>query len=435
MARGVYLQRRGNRYVFYRRVPSDLTDILGKHVRIALRTDSADAANTRSLSINVAVESYWAELRAGGAAASLRIQYDRAVRLALRLGWTYRPLADLAAGEIAEAVDRLEALEKVTDPATVAAVLGAYTPPQVMLGDLCAEYERLVPEALADKSEDQIRRWRAPRARAIENLKGLVGDKPIEELNRNDALLLRDWWADRVSIEDLSFSSANKDFTHLAGMMRTLIDKRRLACTNPFGGLMFRASGAAAKSRGASVSPDWVLRVCFSDRLSGLNEEARLIIQILAETGARPSEICGLDLSEIVLSGDIPHIKIHPNPVRALKTASSERDLPLVGGAIDAARSLVAIGGVSRYLGRAVAFSSAANKFLRENNLFEAERQSLYSLRHGFQDRLIKAEVPERLQAELMGHALDRPRYGAGPSLSHKLDWMLKAAVIQPPSP
>jgi hypothetical protein len=37
--------------------------------------------------------------------------------------------------------------------------------------------------------------------------------------------------------------------------------------------------------------------------------------------------------------------------------------------------------------------------------------------------------MPDRLQADLMGHKFNRPRYGEGPTLAHKLEWLLKLAV------
>jgi hypothetical protein len=43
--------------------------------------------------------------------------------------------------------------------------------------------------------------------------------------------------------------------------------------------------------------------------------------------------------------------------------------------------------------------------------------QTLYSLRHTFEDRLTAVEAPEKVVAALIGHKWHRPRYGLGPSL------------------
>lgn len=39
-------------------------------------------------------------------------------------------------------------------------------------------------------------------------------------------------------------------------------------------------------------------------------------------------------------------------------------------------------------------------------------------------------EVPERLQADLMGHSISRPSYGDGGSLEQKAEWMRKIAIV-----
>ncbi|MCX5495752.1 hypothetical protein OSH11_13645 [Kaistia dalseonensis] len=51
------------------------------------------------------------------------------------------------------------------------------------------------------------------------------------------------------------------------------------------------------------------------------------------------------------------------------------------------------------------------------------------SIRHSFQDRLTAADMPDRLQADLMGHKFNRPRYGEGPTLEHKLEWLKRVNV------
>ena len=78
--------------------------------------------------------------------------------------------------------------------------------------------------------------------------------------------------------------------------------------------------------------------------------------------------------------------------------------------------------------GKNASASAAINKYLRDHELLP-EGCTLYSLRHGFQDRLIKVEAPERLQADLMGHKTLRPKYGKGPSLEQMHSWLLKTAL------
>ena len=65
---------------------------------------------------------------------------------------------------------------------------------------------------------------------------------------------------------------------------------------------------------------------------------------------------------------------------------------------------------------------------MKENDLLETEDHSLYSLRHSFESRLRQAGAPERVLADLMGHAFTRPAYGA-PGLAELLRWVEAAAV------
>jgi integrase len=54
---------------------------------------------------------------------------------------------------------------------------------------------------------------------------------------------------------------------------------------------------------------------------------------------------------------------------------------------------------------------------------------TLYSLRHGFEDRLLAAGVDERIRRDLFGHSLNREIYGAGTTLAHLRDEVLKVAL------
>ena len=73
--------------------------------------------------------------------------------------------------------------------------------------------------------------------------------------------------------------------------------------------------------------------------------------------------------------------------------------------------------------------SDTINKFLSENGLKESPRHSVYSLRHGFEDRMLEARFDERIRRDLLGHSLDRERYGKGGSLEHIHD-LLQAVAL-----
>ena len=64
------------------------------------------------------------------------------------------------------------------------------------------------------------------------------------------------------------------------------------------------------------------------------------------------------------------------------------------------------------------------DKFLKVNGPRPTTKHSVYSFRHGFQDRLTAVEAPDSLQTDLIGHRYERERYGLGPSLVQKSEWL-----------
>ena len=138
---------------------------------------------------------------------------------------------------------------------------------------------------------------------------------------------------------------------------------------------------------------------------------------LLINTGLRPGEALGLELTDFRLDDNIPHVHVRRNKTRTLKTAHSERMIPLLGVSLEAARSIVAQDGWGKWLGKNMYATSQINKFFREEKLVTDPNKSLYSLRHWFQDQLTKHDVIDRAQAQLMGHKFQRPKYGLGKDL------------------
>ena len=49
----------------------------------------------------------------------------------------------------------------------------------------------------------------------------------------------------------------------------------------------------------------------------------------------------------------------------------------------------------------------------------ETPSHSLYSVRHALEDRMLAANVDDRIRRDLFGHSLNRERYGHGATLEH----------------
>ncbi|MEI4235112.1 tyrosine-type recombinase/integrase, partial [Roseovarius sp. D22-M7] len=134
----------------------------------------------------------------------------------------------------------------------------------------------------------------------------------------------------------------------------------------------------------------------------------------MVKTGARPSELAALTADQIRLTANVPHVSIEPVG-RQLKSANARRVIPLCGVSREAMREFP--DGFPRYRRSAASLSATVNKYLRGAGLLETSGHTLYGLRHSFEDRMLAAGVDERIRRDLMGHALNRERYGKGASL------------------
>jgi integrase len=421
-----HLFQRNGIWYFRRRVPADLAELDPRvEVTRSTRTRNYASAAIVAQKINSELETFWQALRLNGPARANSVsEFEQAVKVARALGVPYRPAAEIAGGDFAEIVRRLALLEqkqlKDSRPAAVA-VFGVVKPPGILISELFERYEEHARDKLRGKSEDQIRKWRNPRLRAISNLIEVVGDKALDEITRDDTLNFRAWWLDRVTVEEYDPGSANKDLGHLRVMFKELERTLRLKLENPFGDL--RIAGEQHNKR--TAYPEQFVREHFlsGDHLSRLNPEARAITIMVAMTGMRPSEVATLTESRIFLTANIPYVKVAPEG-RQLKTRHSMRDMPLVGLALETMREFKS--GFPRYRAEPDSFSATANKALSAAGLRPTPEYTVYSLRHTFKDRLIALEAPERVQDALMGHAVREVEYGRGPSLEQCATWIAR---------
>lgn len=201
---------------------------------------------------------------------------------------------------------------------------------------------------------------------AAANFIGLIGDRPVADVSRAQALDFRVWWQERVLAEGV---------------------------------------------------------------LDGLNPDARRVLYLIAETGLRLSEACNLTAEKFAWMAPVPHVMVRPDG-RRMKTSQSKRDMPLVGVALAAMQAQPE--GFPRYRDKAASLSATINKYFDENKLLLQEGQTLYSLRHTFEDRPTAVEAPDKMAAALMGHKFHRPRYGLGPSLEQKQAWLQRIAFTPP---
>ncbi|HAA13072.1 MAG TPA: hypothetical protein DCE41_15820 [Cytophagales bacterium] len=416
----------GKRYYYNRRVPQELSEFDSReYVRISLKTDSLEKAKRLVIQYDQEIEGYWRDLVISGK----RYQeepFRQLVKLARLNGFAYQTTAEIAAGNLKDLILRHETTERSGDhSSTVKAVLGGADAPEMKVSAVPEAFWAITHNRVMHKSAEQIRKWRNPRLKAIRNFSKVVGDKPLSALDRDDVIQFRDWWIARIQQEKKAINTANKELHSVKNMVEAVNEHHRLGldCGWLFSKIGLKERGNKT-TRAAFKAEHIVTGILNPQNLESLNPEARAILMILAELGARPKEICHLGAEDIHLQDEIPHITIQFKEGEELKTIYSERTLPLVGYALAALKQFPR--GFPRYKDNNETYSATIAKYLRVNNLKPTPKHSLYSLRHSFQDRLLAANAPDRVQADLMGHKFNRPDYGGGASLMQKREWLEK---------
>lgn len=407
---------RDKTYHLRKRVPTRYAKIEPRRVIwISLHTDSETVAARKAGQLWDWMIDAW-EARLAGDTADAEAKYAAAVDLAGARGFRFMKADAVAKLPVEAIVERVEAVTvsgRATHGLATAAILGGAVEPPITINRALELFWTMAKDRTIGKSEDQIRRWENPRKKAIANLVGVIGDKPLVEISADDMLEFRDWWVERVVAEGLTANSANKDLSHIADTFKTVNKLKKLGLVLPLSDLTIK--GGEKRER-PPFSVKWIKeRILAPGALDGLNTEARCILLGMINTGYRPSEGAGLLAKHIRLDQDVPHISIEPDG-RQLKNASSKRVIPLAGVSLEAFKTCPK--GFPTYRNKD-RVSDTINKFLKENGLRETPDHVLYSLRHSFEDRMIEAGVDERIRRDLFGHTLNRERYGKGATLEH----------------
>ena len=450
-----FLTKRGERWYYQRLVPGRFAHIDSRpRVRYSLRTTSLEIARLRRDALAEADLSYWTALaveaaeKNGISDATQRAEdhrYKAAQTRALAYGFTYKPATVLAGEfEVEQKVDRLlrrvELIENAEDrtgkipPAETQSILGGVSKPKRRKKNVSQAFQlyldKIAFDEIAKKSEKQCYSWQKTKTTSINYFIEVVGDVPMENITREMATSYRSWWIERMlpGYEQQTPVKANTANRHIGKMRRLYEDyftyigqEDRL---NPFRKMFFKTTGEDAKV--PPFEDDWVRsKVLAPGIFDDLNDELRLMIYILIETGARTSEICNLRPEHIHLDADVPYIAIRPKG-RELKTHTSRRDLPLVGVALEAMRQ--APNGFPRYRDKGELVSANLMKAFRQRDLFPTADHVIYSFRHAFEDRMLEVGVDYGMRCYLMGHKNNRPDYGKKGSLEYRRDLLLKFA-------
>jgi integrase len=277
------------------------------------------------------------------------------------------------------------------------------------------------------KGKGRPKTFQAAAERSCNYLINLCGNKPLSEYTRNDALQFRDWLVAR----GLTGSSVTRNFSYLKAVINFALSEYALDIRNPFVGVYHdRSAGILVRK----PIPLEAIRIVQSECRS-IDDDMRWLIALISDTGMRLAEGAGLLKEDLVgLNSKHPYVKITKHPWRNLKTASSERKIPLVGQALWAAKRIVEVDNQTdfafpRYnrnqLTTANSASAALNKWLKQ---YVPSECTMHCFRHSMRDRLRAVQCPADITDQIGGWTTGGvgQGYGSGYPLSVMQEWLEK---------
>lgn len=248
------------------------------------------------------------------------------------------------------------------------------------------------------KGIDKLKLFFTASKRNVDYAIKCLADRPIDTYTTADAAALKDWLTDKK----LSTASIKHIFSTFRAVFHLTIHKDGFDCKNAFARTFLTSD---ERPKRTTISPDCIK--CIQQVCLNMADERRLLVALLSDTGMRLSEAIWLIWEDIHLDHETPHISLKPHPWRRLKTAGSERLIPLVGG------SLAAVKVMHRQSTTQFLFPSCANEIEFEGNSCSASFNNrlkqyvpdavIHSFRHSFHDRLRNAGVESEIIDQLSG--------------------------------
>ena len=280
------------------------------------------------------------------------------------------------------------------------------------LSDAVALYLRL-------KGQNKPPAFEATLKRGCGYLIDSCGMKNLEAYTRSDATKFRDY----LFAKGLNGASVARIFGTVRAVINLALSEFGLSIVNPFSNVYFDQSQGVKKR--IPVKPEDIEKV--QQQCYKADDEKRWLIALIADTGIRLGEGAGLLRSDFVEQDGILCVNIRPHPWRSLKTASSERLVPLVGSSKWAAERILAQSTESRFAfpnyndgqrTNANSASAALNKWLK---LKIGRGYTIHSFRHSMRDRLRAVECPSEIIDQIGGWLT----YGVGNSYGNGYDYRI----------
>jgi integrase len=387
-----YTFNRGGYYYFTRRIPSDLKQhYLCPRIVQGLNTKCSSTAKTRALVAAGKLDEYWSHLRMTD--PNLMGQH------LLKPGLVYKTAA--LANSPAQSIALSEALQTY----------------------------------LNIKGKGKGKTFYTAAERACKYLVEATAHKNLHEYTRQDALAFRDY----LLAKGLAGSSISRIYNSLNSLINFVINEYALDISNLFVRVYFDRTDKVKKRL---PIPNEIIREIQSECYR-IDDDMRWLLALISDTGLRLSEAVGLHRDDLVLDHDFPHLIIQTHPWRSLKTAASDRKVPLVGASMWAAQRIISQVTSSPYAfsrynrsgqTNGNSASAALNKWLKS---YVPEACSIHSFRHSLRDRLRAVSCPSEMIDQIGGWSRDTvgQGYGQGYDLVIVQEAMRKILVNTPAQP
>ncbi len=261
---------------------------------------------------------------------------------------------------------------------------------------------------------------------AVRALLTVAGDREVESYKRDDA---RAFLAHLQSVGNKT-ATIRRRFNTINAILNFAYQELEIDRRNPFAKMTIVGEGLDAAKRGTFT--DQELRDGYKQSMNSLTG-IQLLFPILGETGCRLAEIVGLRVGDVDLDDRV--LRIRPNNKRRLKTAGSERSLPLTHTACLALSMALEYSDdewmFPRYIKEDGCYATHASNALPK---WTKRRWGLtaHSLRHTFRDRLRAAEVPLEAIDQIGGWSSVSSigsSYGKGYTVDHLRRYMNQVAI------
>ena len=374
-----YLWLKGETYYFNRRVPKDMQGhYKASRIVICLKTTRKDTAARSAKSIAQRLEDYWLSLR----------------------------LANID----------VPALHLLRDR------------PQKVTQSSCMTLTQALNLYLRLKGVNKGKVFRRGAERNIQSVVDVLRDRPLDEYSSSDAAAYRDYLLKR----GLTTNSVKRNFATIRSVINLAIQEHGLGCRNAFSKVYLPDLDDAKKRK--PIPTDIINEI--QQECMSIDDEARWLVALISDTGMRLSEAAGLHVDDIKLDCEIPHIDLKPHAWRSLKTKGSQRQIPLVGASLWAAKRVKATNTTSPYAfprytsskgTNANSASAAINKWLKPR---VPEGCVVHSFRHSLRDRLRAVQCPSDMIDQIGGWATAGvgQAYGEGYGLDRKWERLRNVA-------